>query len=327
MPTDSPAPEPQAPVPGGRLPKTIRIVTIVLPIALLVLTGAGLTKQWHLPLLLSHYLHGRVSTCSLSESLEGVRLSEFQASESERLNKTAHVISVDPKGFKLWETAHGTYWEPANSEEAVAYDLAEQEREIYGVGEMGVHAGDVVLDCGANVGVFTRKALDLGARLVIAIEPAPENVECLRRNFAKEVSEGRVLVYPKGVWNKDDVLRMRVDPANSAQDTLVRPATPGVKYEYVDVPLTTVDNMMRELKLEKADFIKMDIEGAEQKAIAGARETIGRYRPRMALCIYHLPDDAVMVPKLVAEIVPNYRVKTQCLCAPDLVQPQVAHFY
>ena len=71
----------------------------------------------------------------------------------------------------------------------------------------------------------------------------------------------------------------------------------------------------------------MDIEGAEQKAIAGARETIARYRPRMALCIYHLQPDPVMVPKLVAEIVPDYRVQTQCLCAPDRVQPEVAHFY
>ena len=33
---------------------------------------------------------------------------------------------------------------------------------------------------------------------IIAIEPSPRNVECLRRNFPKEIAEGRVVVYPKG---------------------------------------------------------------------------------------------------------------------------------
>ena len=40
------------------------------------------------------------------------------------------------------------------------FNLAEQQRKIYGTGERAVRAGDIVLDCGANVGVFTRVALD-----------------------------------------------------------------------------------------------------------------------------------------------------------------------
>ena len=82
---------------------------------------------------------------------------------------------------------------------ALNYDLAEQKRNIYGT---GIRRGDIVLDAGANVGVFTRKALWAGASKVIAIEPAPENLECLRRNFAAEIADGRVVVYPKGVWDK-----------------------------------------------------------------------------------------------------------------------------
>ena len=70
-----------------------------------------------------------------------------------------------------------------------------------------VRPGDVVLDCGANVGVYTRHALEAGARLVVAIDPAPENIECLRRNFSEEIKAGRVVVYPKGVWDKDEVLQ------------------------------------------------------------------------------------------------------------------------
>src|SRR5262252_2026765 len=80
----------------------------------------------------------------------------------------------------------------------------EQKRNIYGG---RIHAGDVVLDAGANVGVFVRKALWAGASKVIAIEPAPENLECLRRTFAHEVARGQVVIYPKGVWGRPDVLK------------------------------------------------------------------------------------------------------------------------
>ena len=85
--------------------------------------------------------------------------------------------------------------------------------------------------------------------------------------------------------------------------------------------------MVVELRLAKVDFIKMDIEGAERKAIMGARNTIAKFRPRMALCIYHVKGDETMVPKLVHDAVPDYKVTKTCLCAPDRVQPEVAFFY
>jgi hypothetical protein len=93
------------------------------------------------------------------------------------------------------------------------------------------------------------------------------------------------------------------------------------------VPVTTVDRLVTELQLSRVDFIKMDIEGAEQKAVAGARNTIARFRPRMALCIYHVQGDEKMVPKLVADAYPGYKTSRTCFCAQDRVQPEVAFFY
>jgi FkbM family methyltransferase len=310
-----------------RLIQAIRIFVFVIPLFSILMVGNALARQWHVLLVISHHLRNNAGICTLSQSFQSVRISEMQASGADRLRRGAHMLQRDPKGFNFWQIAGATYWVPAQSEDAIAYDLAEQERDIYGTGETAVHGGDVVLDCGANVGVFTRKALNAGAKTVIAIEPAPENLECLRRNFSSEIAEGRVLVYPKGVWDRDDILELKVDPHDSARDSFVRLNESKERLEKVRVPLTTIDKLTRELNLPRVDFIKMDIEGAEQKAIAGARQTIARYRPRMALCIYHLEPDPVMIPKLVAEIVPDYRMNVQCLCALDRIQPEVAHFF
>ena len=280
----------------------------------------NLAASHHTLLVLSHYFGGRAGNCTLAESFEAEALVRLQMDNVEAIRSGSRVIQKDNR-YSLWETPGGKYWIPTASGDAVTYDLGEQKRNIYGT---RIRRGDIVLDAGANVGVFTRKALWAGAAKVIAIEPAPENLECLRRNFAAEIADGRVVVYPKGVWDKDDVLKLQIDPNNSAEDSFFRKFQGG---HFIEVPLTTIDKMVAELGLPKVDFIKMDIEGAEQKAVVGARNTIARFRPRMALCIYHVQDDPRMVPKLVHDAVSDYKVSKTCLCQSDRIQPEVAFFY
>lgn len=82
----------------------------------------------------------------------------------------------------------------------------------------------MVLDCGAHIGLYAKDALESGAKLVVAIEPAPKNLECLRRNLSREIADGRVIVSPKGVWDKEDVLVLNEDPENSAADSFIMKA-------------------------------------------------------------------------------------------------------
>lgn len=56
---------------------------------------------------------------------------------------------------------------------------------------------------------------------------------------------------------------------------------------------------------ENIDFIKMDIEGAEKKALEGARQVIQKNRPILAICIYHKPEDFFEIPLLIAEMMPE----------------------
>lgn len=292
------------------------VAGLALPATALVSSVRG----HHVLLVFSHYFGGRTGNCTLAESFEGEDLSRLQSQNVDEVRRASRVTRTDGR-FSLWSTPLGDYWMPTASKDSIIYDLGEQKRNIYGA---GIRPGDIVLDAGANVGVFTRKALGAGASKVIAIEPGPENIECLRRNFAAEIADHRVVVYPKGVWDKDDMLELAIDPNDSARDSFVRPTDHA---QFVEVPLTTIDKMVEELGLPRVDFIKMDIEGAEPKAVSGARLTISRSRPRMALCTYHVQGHETLIPKLVHDIAPDYQVKKTCLCAPDRVQPEVAFFY
>ncbi len=59
---------------------------------------------------------------------------------------------------------------------------------------------------------------------------------------------------------------------------------------------------------QKVDFIKLDIEGAEQDAIDGAAQTIARYTPVIACCIYHKADDWHKIPQKVLSINQHYKI-------------------
>jgi FkbM family methyltransferase len=210
--------------------------------------------------------------------------------------------------LQLIESRGAQFWEPALEGSAVTAQLAELAAKYPGLVGLPVKPGDVVIDCGANVGVFTRQALAQGARLVVAVEPAPINVECLRRNFASEIASGRVALCEKGAWDREDVMRLRESEETSAKDGFViRESTRSGPL----VPLTTLDKIAEELKLERVDLIKMDIEGAERRALAGAARILARHHPVLEVSVNHLPDDPEVISGVVRRGWPAYR--TTCL--------------
>ncbi len=168
-----------------------------------------------------------------------------------------------------------------------------------------------MIDGGAHVGAFTRRALAEGAAKVISVEPSPRNRAALELNLAEEIADGRVIVAAKGVWHEESILPFYENPSNSAGAGVVDDAL-GSGHDHghahvieassehmVEVPLVTIDQLVEEVGLERVDFIKLDIEGAEQNALRGANQTLAQWKPRLGVATYHLPNDQVEVPKIV----------------------------
>ena len=263
--------------------------------------------------------------CSTFQAVYGLHthIAAFQAAPD--IRRRSALLKKDSKGFDLWDTPQGKYWVPRRTDDALWLLLGQEQQDIYDEGEATVKPGDVVLDCGAHIGVFTRVALKRGAKIVVAIEPAPENLECLRRNFSEEIRAGRVIVYPKGVWNKDDVLPMHTD-RNSAGDSFVLDLDSGQKT--INLPLTTIDEAVSELRLPRVDFIKMDIKGAEVEALQGARRTLASFQPRMSIASEHFETDPETIPKTVMEANPHYRLTCgSCYVRNGVTRPEILHFF
>ncbi|MFB3778887.1 MAG: FkbM family methyltransferase [Bryobacteraceae bacterium] len=255
-------------------------------------------------------LVGRSPQCGVVEAVVGGhRLYWSYRGYSKQVNDAARLVGKDAAaGLQVVETSEGRFWEPVVEGSAVTAQIAEIRAKYHGLRESVIRPGDIVLDCGANVGVFTREALRRGARLVVAIEPAPVNIECLRRNLADEISAGRVILYEKGVWDREEMLRLRENESTSAMDGFVKGEN---TRDGPLLPLTTIDNLVRELKLDRVDFVKMDIEGAERRALRGAMRTLAQRHPRLEISVNHLPDDPVVVPAIIRSAWSGYG--TECL--------------
>ncbi|MDP3001364.1 MAG: FkbM family methyltransferase [Bryobacterales bacterium] len=256
---------------------------------------------------------------------DGERLSALARS----IDPTVSVIGHDPRlDIQQVASPERSFWirrsgSSRSGRDLLVYLLSEHRWMAESSPASTVRNGDVVIDCGAHVGVFVHTALKRGARTVVAVEPEPVNVECLRRNFAREIEAGQVIVVPKGVWSAETNLALSLGVENSGMNSMVMEER-GAKLQ---VAVTTIDKLVRELGLPRVDYIKMDIEGAEREALAGALATLREFRPRLMLDSYHLPDDTRVLPAIIRRAHADYSLSCgPCEIRGDQLVPHVMFY-
>ncbi len=208
-------------------------------------------------------------------------------------------------GLELWDTLLGQLWIPKPGFYVIKHLEWEQVvQKVYDYPSAKVIPGDIVIDCGAHIGGFTRTALRAGARTVIAVEPEIANIRAFRRNFAEELKSGKVVLIEKGVWDKNGSLSLHLSQTGDSHSVNI--PQNGGKEEKIEV--ITIDSIIQQLKLPRVDFIKMDIEGAEQNALKGAGHVLAKWRPRLAISAYHQKGDPAAICALVWGFQSNYLI-------------------
>ena len=147
-----------------------------------------------------------------------------------------------------------------------------------------VGKGDVVVDVGANIGLFTISVAKRAARIV-AIEPEPANFKLLVENV-KRRKLSNVLLVQKAVWKSKQLMPLFLAPASQAHSLIN-----GNQRLESKLPLTveadTIDGIMKDLNVNRVDFVKIDVEGAEMEALKEAGETLKK-ASKVVVASYHL---------------------------------------
>jgi FkbM family methyltransferase len=167
-------------------------------------------------------------------------------------------------------------------------------------GPVRLRSGDVVLDLGANIGttaVLFSKCVGPDGR-VFAFEPVVS--ELCRRNIARNQATN-VTVVPCGVAERAGMVDFRTsDFCLDSHACDPEPRSGARPSQTCRARMIRLDEWVGEQRLERVDFIKMDIEGAEEAAIRGAENLIARFRPRWSISSYHVdPSGEPQHPKLV----------------------------
>jgi FkbM family methyltransferase len=189
----------------------------------------------------------------------------------------------------------------------VVHTFVDEQYRCPGQVEIGVEPGDVIIDGGAFWGETALYfALKGGPESkVLSLEADPNNLAGLRYNLDRNPEPAsQVEVVNAALWSDNDGSVAMV--ANG----------PGSRISGeggFQVRTHTIDALLDQGMVERVDFIKLDIEGAELPALIGAEATLRRYRPRLAIAAYHRPDDLARIPEYLTSLGVGYQFRLRHL--------------
>lgn len=143
-----------------------------------------------------------------------------------------------------------------------------------------LRSGDVVVDIGANIGLFTLPAAARvgAAGRVVAVEPIPRNRTLLARSVQAS-GFGQVRIVGAAASDRPGAVELRTHPTTSNS---ARPAASGERLRDaagagLRVPAVVLDEALGEL--DRLDLVKVDVAGMEPRALHGFERTLRRFRP------------------------------------------------
>lgn len=185
----------------------------------------------------------------------------------------------------------------------MSYAEMYQEPQYFPQDVFSVSENECFVDGGAYTGDTLEEFLRLYGnrfRAYHAFEMDCENYEKLRQKCGRleKNARDRIHCYQIGLWDKNETLTYG---RNSSDDSYSI-------YNSQDVEAVETVSLDEYLAEEKITFIKMDIEGAEWRALQGAKKIIAFWKPKMAVCVYHRLEDMWKIPVFLKNLVPEYKI-------------------
>jgi FkbM family methyltransferase len=115
---------------------------------------------------------------------------------------------------------------------------------------------------------------------------------------------GRIKRYPYALWDRCQDINLLVNRYNYQGARIVKGREGYGRLK--NVKAVSVDHFVRKNNIKKVDYIKLDIEGAEMKALEGAKNTLASHRPQLAVCVYHKKEDLFEIPIFLAKVLKDY---------------------
>ncbi len=165
--------------------------------------------------------------------------------------------------------------------------------EIYA--DLGAYDGDTVIEFLNETSLqFTK---------IYAMEPDSKNYRKMKRRLYM-IGSAILEAYNCGAWDEDtsvifDLRSGRSSKAVPDKNAVLNPA------RFREVKMMKVDTM---LQGQPVTYLKMDVEGAEEQALNGAKETIANFSPKMNIALYHRNEDMFKIPLLVNSMQKKYKL-------------------
>lgn len=175
---------------------------------------------------------------------------------------------------------------------------------------------EIFVDCGAYDGDILRKIAKNPAWKswkIFAFEPDTDNFKKLNKfvlNYRKE----NTTTIQSGLWETPGKLKFfglgspesYIDVAEGFTSWSKSKNETNDDVDIKELQVVSLDEYFSEK--EKPTYIKMDIEGSEKEALTGAKKLIERYKPKLAICIYHKTNDLWEIPLLIKKLNPHYKL-------------------
>ncbi len=158
------------------------------------------------------------------------------------------------------------------------------------------------VDVGAFIGDSIQQYVDAygnGYRKIYAYEITEDSCRILKRNTAHLHD---MIIRQKGVGREPGKMTLESNSDFSANKLQGASGGETAKQGGQQVEIVTLDQDLEDIPT----LIKMDIEGAEQDALLGCRETICQYHPGLAICVYHGYEDIWKIPFMIDCMYPGY---------------------